>query len=580
MATILVVDDVPSNRESLVTLLGSGGHQLLEAPDGVEALALTREARPDLIIADILLPTMDGFEFVRQLRDDPAIGATPVAFYTEHYLEREARDLAAQCGVHHLLTKPADPEVILRTVAAALGEAKHLAPPPPEPDHEPLQLVCDTLSRKIEELEIANRRQTALVEASEQLASERDPLRLLEGVVRSARAVVGARHAILAVRRHGSEQWQHCVASGIPTAVAASLPAVPSEGLLGRLLADEVVVIRAGAELVGLETGLPASYPPFTALLAVRVSSLQRTYGWLCLTDKLGAGNFSAADTRHALTIASLAGRVYENGSLYQEVKSAADALTALNAELERRVEERTAQLDAAMRELETFSYSASHDLRAPLRRIEGLSTLMCEDYAAHLAPEGLRHLDGIRVSAERMSHLIDDLLSLARLSRHQMSRIPVSLSALAAAVAGDLQSGAPTRHVTLRVAPDLTAVGDPHLLRIALDNLLGNAWKYSSKQPQATIEFGAEEREHETVYFVRDNGAGFDPAHVGRLFLPFQRLHSEAEFEGSGIGLATVQRIIARHGGRVWAEGRPNQGATFYFTLGRGAHGGAESER
>ncbi|MBX3027843.1 response regulator [bacterium] len=573
MATILIVDDLAANRELLVALLGYAGHRLVEAADGADALARARDTHPDLVITDLLMPVMDGFELVRQLRGDPALAATPVVFYTAHYPEPAARALAAQCGVSQILAKPAEPEDILAAVADALrGGPPARAALSPQFSREHLQLMSDTLARKVDELEGANRRLRGLLDLSERLASERDPVRLLESVARSAREIVGACHATIAMTRNGSPQWHYYLASGIAADLAARLsPPPPEAGLLATLLGNETCIRRGADGLTAAAVGLPETYPPFRSLLAVRVSSLQRIYGWLCLTDKVGGGEFGDEDARHARMIGSLAGRVYENGTLYLEVKRSAEALSALNAELERRVAERTALLDAAMRELETFSYSVSHDLRSPLRQIEGFCTLLREDHAAQLDADGVRHLGRIQAASERMSHLIDDLLSLAGVTRHRMSRQPLSLSALAGAVVGELQATAPGRRVDVRIQPGLTAVGDAHLLRIALDNLIGNAWKYSSRVPCAEIEFGANEENGETIYYVRDNGAGFDPAYAGRLFTAFQRLHSESEFEGTGIGLATVQRIIARHGGRVWGEGAPGRGATFSFTLGGG---------
>jgi signal transduction histidine kinase len=239
-----------------------------------------------------------------------------------------------------------------------------------------------------------------------------------------------------------------------------------------------------------------------------------------------------------------------------------------LNAELEARVRERTAQLEATNKELESFSYSVSHDLRTPLLTIDGFSQALLEDYADKLDATGQNYLQRVRTNAQHMSELIDDLLGLARLARSEIQREPVDLSALARAIAADLQRKQPERRVECTVADGLTAHADPRQMRALLENLLGNAWKYSSKQPQARIEFGRCGSNGTQAFFVRDNGAGFDMAHATKLFGAFQRLHTEDEFPGSGIGLANVQRIVHRHGGRVWAEGAVGKGATFYFTL------------
>ncbi len=235
--------------------------------------------------------------------------------------------------------------------------------------------------------------------------------------------------------------------------------------------------------------------------------------------------------------------------------------------ELERRVRERTGQLEAINKELEAFCYSVSHDLRAPLRSIRGFSEVLLERYASHLDARGQDFLRRTCQSSQQMDKLIEDLLKLSRVGRSELQRRPVNLSELVTGIVAELRKSDPGRSAEFIIAPDLHAQADERLLRVALDNLLNNAWKFTSRAPQARIEFGVTQ-DPEYAFFVRDNGAGFDMAYASRLFGVFQRLHAATEFAGTGVGLATVQRIINRHGGRAWATGKPNEGATFYFTL------------
>lgn len=230
--------------------------------------------------------------------------------------------------------------------------------------------------------------------------------------------------------------------------------------------------------------------------------------------------------------------------------------------------ERRTAELEAANRELESFSYSVSHDLRAPLRSIDGFSQALIEDYGQHLDDHGHGYLRRVRAAAQRMGVLIDDMLRLARVTRADMRLAAVDLTALAREIVAGLDKQQTAQPAEIIVQPNLTAYGDAALLRIVLENLLGNAIKYTSKTAQPRIELGAQTQNGRKAFFVRDNGAGFDMAFSDKLFSPFQRLHRTDEFPGTGIGLATVKRIVHRHGGEVWAKGNPGSGAVFYFTL------------
>jgi light-regulated signal transduction histidine kinase (bacteriophytochrome) len=251
------------------------------------------------------------------------------------------------------------------------------------------------------------------------------------------------------------------------------------------------------------------------------------------------------------------------------ERKRAQDEVTQLNSELEQRVQARTLQLQKANEELDAFCSSVSHDLRAPLRAIGGFSDILLRDYQDKLDDQGQRYLQRVHSATRTMSQLIDDLLSLSRVTRTEMRHREVDLSAAAHEIVDEFRQLDPGRKVEVIIPAALLAQGDPRLLRQVLENLLGNAWKYTSKQPAARIEMGAcEGRNGKPAFFVKDNGAGFDMKYVNNLFRVFQRLHTASEFPGTGVGLATVQRIIQRHGGKVWAEGSVDQGATFYFTL------------
>jgi PAS domain S-box-containing protein len=279
------------------------------------------------------------------------------------------------------------------------------------------------------------------------------------------------------------------------------------------------------------------------------------------------------------------AGRVLGTVRVFRDQtreRQAEQAVEKLNEDLKCR----GAELEAVNKELEAFSYSVSHDLRAPLRAMDGFSQALVEDCGAKLDDHGRDYLGRVRAASQRMAQLIDDLLNLSRVGRTEMHPGEVDLSALAGEIAEDLRKAEPSRQVEMVIAKDLKASGDARLLRVVLVNLLGNAWKFTRKKPRARIEFGIADcgtgivepaagqsairnPQSEIVFMVRDDGAGFDMSYANKLFGAFQRLHSSQEFEGTGIGLATVQRIIRRHGGKVWAEGAVGKGATFYFTLG-----------
>ena len=308
------------------------------------------------------------------------------------------------------------------------------------------------------------------------------------------------------------------------------------------------------------------------ANLVVPLLQGQKLWGLLCINQCRAPREWQTTEIEFVSQIGNHLGVALKHAELLADLRAevlerlqAQEAAQSLNQGLQRAIIE----LQAVNRELEAFSYSVSHDLRAPLRSIDGFSQALLEDYCNILDPTGQNFLQRIRGATQRMGQLIDDLLNLSRVTRSEMHLELVDLSLLASNICTELHHSQPERQVEFIIQPGLLAEGDTRLLRVILINLLNNAWKFTSKHPQTRIEFGASQSESGVpVYFVRDDGAGFDMAYANKLFGPFQRLHSMNEFPGNGIGLATVQRIVHRHGGRVWAEGAVEQGATFYFTL------------
>jgi hypothetical protein len=406
---ILIVDDMPENLRLWRTMLRGENFEMVEAPDGAEALAVLEREDVDVILSDILMPRMDGYRLCQEVRKSERWREIPFIFCTATYTSPGDEQLCHDVGGDKYLRKPVTKAALL----AALSEA------------------ADAARRR-----------------------PRDPA------------------------------------------------ALPSEACVMKEYSERLV----------------------------------------CKLEKKN-----------------------------QELEQARADLEQANRELESRVQQRTAELNAANQELETFSSSVSHDLRAPLRHIDGYVDILLRDCGGRLDETSLGHLESVRAATRTMGELIDALLELSRVTRAEIDRRPADLSALAAEVFAELQQSDPHRVVKLEITPGLTASGDGRMLRILLVNLLGNAWKFTRKRPDARIEFGRIRGAAAGVFFVRDNGAGFDMAYAGRLFGAFQRLHGLHEFEGIGLGLATAQRIILRHNGEIRAEGVEGQGATFYFTLGEG---------
>lgn len=573
MARVLVVDDHAANRELIATLLGYAGHRVDEAADGAEALQKVRDTQPALVICDILMPTMDGYEFVRRLRVEPAIAHTEVVFCTATFMESEARSLAASCGVGQILFKPCEPQDILDVVQAALAHQVRVPSPAPavdDFDREHLRLVTDKLVEQSNELRHAHQRLSALTELNLRLASERDPFALLSQVCRGARDLIGARYAILGVRHKNGHESAHFASWGLDPEVSGPFdPHDLAAGVLGSVMHERKTRRFLNPSGDPVRLGFPASCPPFTSGLVAPIVSLHQSYGWILLIDKLGAEAFSDED-EHLLGIhAAQAGRIYENGSLYLAMKHSADQLQIANETLEQRVESRTAQLREIIGGLESFNRTVSHDLRGPLGGIAGASRKAAEYLGSGQAERAAQMLELIAKSAERTEHLVNALLALARVSEADLHRQRVDTQALVRDVVDQLPqpAGRPPVPVVIGELPEVDA--DSTLLRQVFVNLIGNALKFASAGSSPQVEVGATLEQGRAVFFVRDNGVGFSSAQAERLFQPFQRLHG-ARYEGFGLGLSIVKRIVERHQGRIWAEGRPGQGASFHFSVTR----------
>jgi signal transduction histidine kinase/CheY-like chemotaxis protein len=537
---ILVAEDDPEARELLLLLLEGGEYSLLEAADGMEALDLLRTEQPDLLITDIVMPRMDGYELVRRLREDDRTAHTSVIFCSASYHEREVREMARSLGVQSTLAKPFDHETVRTIVDATLAARSSLA---------------DTVSTPaVQVIGGAQERLSALVAFSRRLFGHTEAEAIVESTCHAARDILLAQCAQLVLA--DDQGTRHtCTASGLSNEQVERL-------LKTRMYIDMLQTLEQGG--CALFPMSPASTAPnggtnqpgdFVSMLGVPVASVSHRYGYLCVINRIGLPGFTDEDLGVARAIAAQVAVAYENARRYYD--------------LEQRVAERTAELEVANRELEAFSYSVAHDLRAPLRLIHAHVQMLRDYRGSPTAREPLIHLDQIQRGAREMSALIDGLLALSRISHMEMRREMTPLDELVKRAVNQVRQGnGGDRVVEWRLGSLPSVDCDPDLMLQVFANLIDNAVKYSRPRTHAVIEIGVGIAEGEKYVFVRDNGVGFDMRYARKLFGVFQRLHRQDEFEGTGIGLATVSRIIERHNGRIWAESRLGQGAEFRFTL------------
>jgi two-component system NtrC family sensor kinase len=517
--TILVIDDSATFREELRTAFESAGHRVLTAATGEEGLRVAGAQRPDAIVVDGVLPGIDGATVIRHIRLDAVLRDVPCLLLTAS-AEKGAELRALDAGADTFVRKEEDLDVILAKLAAVLRRATARA----RGDEETRSLVGP---KKI-------------------LAVDDSATYLHE----LADALKGEGYDVV-MARSGEE--------------AIELLAVQT---VDCILLDLVMPGLGGHETCQRIKSAPIVRDTPLILLTAMENRESMIQGLAAGADDY-IPKSSDFEVVRARVRAQIRRKQFEDENRRIREELLGRELEAVEARAARELAETRAklveELERKNKELEAFSYSVSHDLRSPLRSIDGFSKLLLDD-ADQLNPKAKDYLGRVRAAAHRMGEIIDDLLELSRVGRAELRRGPTRLSEIAQSVAVALRKSDPDREVEFEVRDTLTADADRRLMKVVLENLIGNSWKFTLNAPAARIEFGSDR--DGIVYFVRDNGAGFDMAYAEKLFLPFQRLHSTEEFPGTGIGLATVHRIVDRHGGRVWAEGTVGVGATFYFTV------------
>jgi DNA-binding response OmpR family regulator len=526
--TVLIIEDSPTFREELKSVLESSGYAVVTAGTGEDGLRAAVDARPAVIVVDGILPGIDGSTVIRRIRADAALRSTPCILLTGSE-ERSDELKALDAGADAYVRKEEDTQIILARVTAVLRSAGS------------------------------------------------------PSAVRTTSSLLGPKK-ILTV--DDSLTYLHEVATQLRHEGYDVIPARSGEEALDLLSVQSVDCILLDLVMPGLsgqETCRRIKGSAAWRDIPLIMYTALEEQAAMIEGINAGADDYIAKSSDLEVLCARVRAQLRrkqfedENRNIREQLLQKEVEVLAANSAREL-AEIRAAfvdELKSKNSELEAFSYSVSHDLRAPLRSIDGFSRLLLDDHAGQLDARGQDYLRLVRESAQRMGELIDDLLLLSRVGRADLSRDPIDLCGIASGVAEGLRKKDPDREVQWCIEDQLLVEADSGLMRVVFDNLLGNAWKFTAKVSAARIEVRTEQQEGVTVFFVRDNGAGFNMDYAEKLFSPFQRLHTESEFAGTGIGLATVHRIIDRHGGRIWADSVVDHGATFYFTIPPARSGG-----
>ncbi|MCE1253215.1 MAG: response regulator [Anaerolineae bacterium] len=571
MRKILIVDDNAQNLYMLEVLLKTHDFEVQSASNGLIALDLARSQTPDMIISDILMPSMDGFSLCHACKADETLRNIPFVFYTATYTEPKDETFAYNLGADRFIVKPVAPDELLNLLQEVFENSQNQSQAAPLQNHskesqyykEYNEVLISKLEDKMMQLERANKRMTSLYQASCELVTYKSPADLVNSVLQAMVKTAGYQQANFFTYDDNLERFILMDAVGF----SAETLTIYRDNLIFKLGEKRGLVGWVAQTRQTVNIPDTSACPDWILLdqsilsaLFVPVYYKEKLLGVIGLSSKQ-RGGFTSDDERDITALANSLAVSIETRKFEEEILQ-------LNARLEQRVAERTAQLQESNHELEAFSYSVSHDLRAPLRSIDGFSRILFEDYGEILGEEGHRLIQTIRANTAKMDKLITSLLALSRISKSELRIVQINMGALVHAVYEEAISPQDRQLFTFSVDELAYSYGDPVLLRQVWSNLISNAIKYTRPKDERTIRVSCNTENDMNVYHIQDSGVGFNPEYANKLFGVFQRLHQADQFEGTGVGLAIVKRIIQRHGGQVWAESSSEQGAIFSFSL------------